>query len=202
MQAFSVASVSVILGLTASPCYAAVSDATARSITGSNDTRSITGSNDTRSITGSNGTRSLVVRDPARANGLFDSVAVGPIESIAIQGGRTQVAVLGQSYAAPAALAERFAPGDYVIVQAHEGVLGAIRGVDEPYLAGSSPVDLLGVITSVDPRRGTLAVNGVTVDYSAYLVSDPGFEPRANEFIHVSGIQPTTGGIIIATERR
>src|SRR4029077_3355372 len=135
-------------------------------------------------------------------NGLFDSVAVGPIESIATQGGRTQVIVLGQSYTAPAVLAERFAPGDYVVAQAHAGVLGAIIAIDEPYVAGSSLVDLLGVITSVDPRRGPLSVSGVTVGYSPSLVSAPGLEPRANEFIHVTGIQPTAGGTIIASDRR
>jgi hypothetical protein len=95
-------------------------------------------------------------------------------------------------------LADIVSPGDYVLAAGSSGVLSVIFDAAEMYIAGSTPVNLRGVVTSVDPARATLSVGGVTVDYSTYLVSDPSFEPRTNESIEVSGIQPVAGGTIIA----
>jgi hypothetical protein len=195
------------LGLITNSCLADDSSSTTRGISGGNDLRGISGGNDLRGISGGNDLRGISggndLRGISGGNDLrattFESIAIGPVDSVTGDGQGTTVSVLGQIYRGAVDLADLVSPGEYVFAAGNGGALGAILTGAELYVPGSTQVNVRGVIANVDPVHGTFSIGNVVVDYSSYLSSDPTFEPRANDSVEVSGIQPAVGGTIIAS---
>ena len=106
--------------------------------------------------------------------------------------------VLGQVYRTTAQTAGSVAVGDYVIAAGdNAGNLGVLYPLDASYVAGASPVSVVGLVSGADPAVGNLTIGGAVIDYSAYLATDPGYTPAADTILQARGTQPVPGGQII-----
>src|SRR5438045_6211575 len=142
------------LSFIANSCLAGDSDSTTRGISGGNDLRGISGGNDLRGISGGNDLRGISggndLRGISGGNDLrspatFDSIAIGPVESVTRDEQGTTVSVLGQTYRGAGDLADLVSPGEYVFAGGNGGALGAILIGAELYVPGSTQVNVRGV---------------------------------------------------------
>src|SRR5882672_10637396 len=129
----------------------------------------------------------------------FDSVAMGPVESVRLTEGLATVVVLGQSFHTDRAdIAQSVSTGDYVIVAAaQDGELLLMSGLDTAYVPGASRVGLVGHVRSRDTSRGAMTVGDLVVDYTALLAVDPAYSPSPGEIVEATGVQPLPGGTLI-----
>jgi hypothetical protein len=66
------------------------------------------------------------------------------------------------------------------------------------YVPGSTSVLLTGVLEAIDRTTGRAVVNGVAVDIVTLLAGDMN-APAVGSIVRVTGIQPSIGGVILAT---
>ena len=198
-----------LTGLLAASALADEGSGSVLSQTGSNG-RSQTGSNG-RSQTGSNG-RAITVADVLSQTGsngrsqtgsngraVVTSAAMGAIERVDSSGQSTIVVVLGQEFAVDATNAGVVAVGDYVLVATGDNESGTtLQKVDEAYIAGVSPVILVGVVDGIDVQTARLTIGGASVDYSSQLSLNPDLLPASGAVYETVGIQPAPGGAILA----
>jgi hypothetical protein len=130
---------------------------------------------------------------------IFETVAVGPIEQIVEGAGTPGVVVLGSFYAVDQTQQATLDIGTYVLAAATDamGLSSIVLPIDEPYVAGASPVWLRNVVASTDSASGTTVVGSATVDYSAQLSSDASFLPVVGTTVEIFGIQPVEGGSVL-----
>jgi hypothetical protein len=198
-------SLSVAFVFFTAPVFGGTSDdATVRGISGSNVLRGISGSNVVRGISGSNVLRGISGSNVLRGSGdvpnlaEYSSVAIGPVESISVDGPNTKVSILGQTFATTPGVASNVAVGDYVVAVGNNGALAGIYPTGQSYVVGVSPVALRGVVSSVDATRATMSVGSTSIDYSSILASRPEFQPQVDEVVEVDGMQPALGGSLLA----
>jgi hypothetical protein len=147
-----------------------------------------TGSNG-RGQTGSNG------RGQTGSNGrTVTSAAMGVVERVGGSGQSNTVVVLGQEYTLDAVTV---GVGDYVLITLDQTET-TLQKISQPYVAGVSPVLLVGLVSGVDSQTANLTVGGVSVDYTSQLTLDPGLSPTAGAIYATVGIQPSPGGAILA----
>ena len=128
----------------------------------------------------------------------FDSAAMGPVEQIQSGPDGSALTVLGQVYHTTGETAGSVQVGDYVIAAGDAaGNLGVLYPLNTSYVAGASPVSVVGVVSSADASVAAFTVGGVVVDYSAYLASDPTYEPSAGSLVQARGTQPAIGGQLL-----
>jgi hypothetical protein len=128
----------------------------------------------------------------------YSSIAVGPVESVLVDGTDAKIGVLGQTFATTPEVARSVAVGDYVVAIGNDGAPVGVFETGQPYLPGVSPVSLRGAVSSVDPSRGTMSVGALTIDYASYLVSDPQFQPQVDQVVEVDGVQPAASSSLLA----
>jgi hypothetical protein len=126
---------------------------------------------------------------------------MGPVESLGFARDGVVVRVAGQSFSVSDSEGGAFNLGDYVVAAANEtGAVEAIYHAGLPYVPGVTSVRVKGLVTAVDPAKGTLAVTDLIIDYTAQLSSDPTFAVNVGDTIEALGVQPTLGGsLVLAT---
>ena len=127
---------------------------------------------------------------------LFDSIALGPIETIALssQHHATTVTILGQSYGTNVSVG---AVGDYVLAAGVGGSLIMLATLAGDYVAGASPVFVRGAAREVDSSLAELTIGNLVVSYGDSLVADPSLSPQSGGLIEGFGIQPAFGGKLL-----
>ena len=149
-----------------------------------------TGSNG-RGQTGSNG------RGQTGSNGrTVTSAAMGVVDRLDASGQSVVVVVLGQNFAIDTN-GGGVNVGDYVLVTLDETGT-TLQKLEGTYVAGVSPVVLVGVVTGVDVQTAKLTIGGASVDYSSQLTLDPGLLPVPGAIYETVGIQPAPGGAVLA----
>ena len=129
---------------------------------------------------------------------LFDSIAMGPVESLAYSADVTELTVLGQTFRSRATLGG-ITVGDYVVVAGTTQELAVLSRINSPYVAGASPIAVRGSISEVDLSVAELAIGGLSLDYSRALTSSPDFRPNVGSVVQFVGLQPALGGVAILT---
>ena len=124
-------------------------------------------------------------------------LVLGPIESIDVD--TKMVVVLGQRIAAPSL--NGLAIGDTAAVFGRSRNDGAIlisaiqsRG---PYVAGANSVLLSGVVEKTDSMKGTVVVNGISIDLTP-MMAQGAFSPAVGSKLRIAGVQPLSLGVVIA----
>jgi hypothetical protein len=129
---------------------------------------------------------------------IFGAAAIGPIDAISKGANGTELTVLGQQFKAASGELSGYRVGQYVLAAAdRKGQLSVLLSLDDNYVPGSSTVWLKGSVTSVSPAIGKFAVGGVSLDYSAYLSTDPEFSVQVGDTVEAYGIQPQPGGSVL-----
>ncbi len=155
-----------------------------------------------RGQSGSNG-RAVTIADvfgQSGSNGrALRAGAMGTIERIDSSAQGSAIVVLGQQFPIGTEALSAIAIGDYVLVTLGQADSAAtLQKLETQYVAGVSPVALLGTVERVDTNTASFTVGGVAVDYSSQLTLDPSLAPATGGAYEVVGIQPTAGGIILA----
>ena len=122
---------------------------------------------------------------------------IGPVE--AYNPKNHSARVLGQTVILQHAA--EIAVGDTVSVVGTTGVDGVISATvvkdQGVYVPGSTTVFLSGRIQKVNKSVGTATVNGVTVDFTALLMTDS-VAPAVGSEVQIGGTQPALGGVVLA----
>ncbi len=126
------------------------------------------------------------------------SGALGLVEMLGSSGETTVVVVLGQKFVVGSSAASDVGPGDYVLVTLDTADALTLQKLAEPYVAGVSPVALMGIVDAVDTRTASLVMGGVSVDYSSELALNPGLLPTSGAVFEAVGTQPVPGGVVLA----
>jgi hypothetical protein len=155
-----------------------------------------------RGQSGSNG-RAITVADVlgqsgSNGRGALKSAAMGIIERAGLSGQANVVVVLGQEYPVDGSTAAAVTLGDYVLVTVDVADGTTLQKIEEPYVAGVSPVALMGVVAQVDARTASLIIGGASVDYSSQLTVNPGLLPAPGAVFETVGTQPVPGGVVLA----
>jgi hypothetical protein len=124
--------------------------------------------------------------------------ALGIVEEVTSKNGVSNLVVLGQPFAVSNDVAQQVGLGDYVLVAGLVDGSATLQKVLEPYVAGVSPVALMGSVSSVDVRNAELTIGNAVVDYSSQLALDPALVPEAGLAYETVGIQPALGGLVLA----
>jgi hypothetical protein len=138
--------------------------------------------------------------------------AFGPVESIVLPKssltvlgqtfvvtGATQVAVAGKRV--PASMALRTLPRDHLIYvegrdMGDRTVAISIVVTKTPYVQGATTVYALGAVKRVSPEYGFIEVGTLRIDTSS-LAPSLSAGLQSGSMVLVSGIQPTTGGLLV-----
>ena len=149
---------------------------------------------------------SIVIGTLASVAGLMSAYAgsgrelifSAPIEQV--DRGADTVTVLGQSFHAEAG---QLNVGEIVNVYgvlAKDGSItdAVVQGTDA-FGANGDPIFLKGVVTDTDAALGHATVDGMTVDYTGELANADFANPSVGDVIAVSGLQPATKGVLVAT---
>jgi hypothetical protein len=134
----------------------------------------------------------------SNGRGALKSAAMGIIEKVGLSGQTNVVVVLGQVFPVDASSAAVVTLGDYVLVTVDTADATVLQKIGEPYVAGVSPVALMGVVAKVDARTASLVVGGASVDYSSQLTLNPGLLPAPGGVFEAVGTQPVPGGVVLA----
>jgi hypothetical protein len=122
----------------------------------------------------------------------------GPIQKI--DRGTDTVTVLGQRLNAQTTL---LSIGEIVrvfgVLQKDGSIGDALVEGTKSFGANGDPVFLKGVVTNADPQLGRVEVDGLTVDYTSQLGNSQFSIPAIGDVIAVSGLQPTTKGVLVAS---
>jgi hypothetical protein len=129
---------------------------------------------------------------------MLKSGAMGVVERLTLSGQTNLVVVLGQEFALDSSTASDIRVGDYVLVTVDAADAITLQNLAEPYVAGVSPVGLMGVVAEVSARTASLVVGGVSVDYSSQLTLNPGLQPAPGAVFEAVGTQPVPGGAVLA----
>jgi hypothetical protein len=106
---------------------------------------------------------------------------------------------LGQEFTVDGSTIAGIGVGDYVLATVYAGASAAtLQKLAGPYVAGVSPVGLMGVVSNVDTGTATLRIGGTIIDYSSQLTSDPSLVPASGGLYQTVGIQPALGGVVLA----
>ena len=120
------------------------------------------------------------------------------VEQLATSGPTNVVVVLGQEFALNGSAVGEIRVGDYVLVTVDTADVTTLQNLTERYIAGVSPVALMGVVAQVNTGTARLVVGGVSVDYSSQLTLNPGLLPTPGAVFEAVGTQPQPGGEILA----
>jgi hypothetical protein len=129
---------------------------------------------------------------------VLKSGAMGVVEQLTPSGQTSVVVVLGQEFALNNSTAGAISVGDYVLVTVDAADATTLQNLAEPYVAGVSPVGVMGVVAEVNARTASLVVGGASVDYSSQLVLNPGLLPAPGAVFEAVGTQPVPGGVVLA----
>lgn len=122
----------------------------------------------------------------------------GPIESV--KSSTNSIVVLGHQFAVRNAASYQLGH----IVNVFGAVLsnGATKAAmiqnTMRYSTGADQVSVTGVVTAVDRLSGHAIIDGARVDYTALLANGRFSQPIVGELVHVLGIQPRAGGVVLA----
>jgi len=150
---------------------------------------------------GSNG-RAITVAEVFGQSGsigrsAIESAALGVVERLVVSGESAVVTVLGIDFLVSLPLAAGIRVSDYVVIALdQEGVI--LQKIPESYAPGTSPVALIGSVSSVNEGNASFRVGQATIDYSSELSLTPRLSVSLGEVIQVVGIQPLAGGVILA----
>jgi hypothetical protein len=140
------------------------------------------------------------------------SAALGPVEGFSPAS--STIYVLGQPFKVDAATKiavdgrpipliqglRRLTAGQLVYIEGSkaEALVSATRieVVARPYVAGSSSVSVLGLITAISAREGTITLSGLVVDTTTIAPELSGVLSLGDTVL-VSGIQPASGGVLV-----
>lgn len=132
------------------------------------------------------------------------TVVVGPVERVANQA--TTFSVLGQNFALPAkaAKANGLVVGAYVVVSGDRDSGGAliassVKVLPDSYVAGSSPVYLLGTVDRYSALAGLVQVGDLKILVSQALSVDSNRSFVKGEAIEIVGTQAVLKGAVWAT---
>jgi len=126
-------------------------------------------------------------------NRIFDSAAMGPIESLEVIDDGYRLTVLGQTFLTNV-MSETVSEGDYVLAAGSDGSLDILMPIGMAYVAGASPVLIRGTVDTVKSSTASLTIGELSINYSAQLSVDGEFLPESGEAIEFKGIQPLPGG--------
>ena len=126
------------------------------------------------------------------------SGALGLVELLSSDGEGSSVVVLGQKFTLDSAAASQISVGDYVVVTVDTADTVTLQKVAESYVAGVSPVALMGIVDQVNVGTASLVVGGVSIDYSSQLALNPSLVPASGALFAVVGTQPVPSGVVLA----
>jgi hypothetical protein len=106
--------------------------------------------------------------------------------------------IAGQRFNLSADDAAALAVGDYVVAAALTSESAAVvYPVGVLYQPGVSAVRVKGSIESVDLSKGSLAVGGLSIDYTAHLAAGLMSPPVAGDVVEAVGVRPAAGGVLL-----
>ena len=106
--------------------------------------------------------------------------------------------VAGQTFSVTVTDISSLQIGSYVVVGTGlDGAPTTVAALPQAYVPGASVVRIKGLVRSVSSESAVAWVEGVALDYSAALASDPRISLRAGSMIEFSGIQPAPGGLVL-----
>jgi len=87
-----------------------------------------------------------------------------------------------------------------VLLQIDDGKSQRLLLVDayDTYVPGAMRVLVSGRVDEVDASLARIRIEGLWIDYSALLASAPQLKFSNGEIVSLSGIQPSSGGVLIA----
>jgi len=124
---------------------------------------------------------------------IFESAAMGPVESLEIINEGYRLTILGQTFITNLTSIP-VAEGDYVLAAGSGESLDLLMPIAMPYVAGASPVLIRGTVSSIMALTAELTVGALVIDYSAHLSIDASFSPEVGEAVEFMGVQPLPGG--------
>src|SRR5262245_23399795 len=136
-----------------------------RGYTGSGVVQGYTGSGVEQGYTGSGVVQGSRRRANAECSAFGDGFAVaamGRVDSIARNGDKVTLAILGQVFEMPSAAATDFAVGDFAVAGTDPSNGATAYHVGSVYVAGLSKVRLKAPVTAVDVSVGTASVGAAT----------------------------------------
>ena len=124
---------------------------------------------------------------------IFDSAAMGPVDSLEVIDEGYLLTIVGQTFISKSASIP-VTEGDYVLAAGSDGSLDILMPIGMTYVAGASPVLVIGTVSDVWPSIAELSIGDLAIDYSAHLSTDATFSPAAGELVEFMGVQPLPGG--------
>ena len=122
---------------------------------------------------------------------------VGPVDAVNARAGI--VTVLGQkvAYSGAATLAPGDAAAVYGFAQPNGSFVATSIADEGQYVPGATVIYLSGKVTKSDSAVGRVVVGGLTVDLTGAMSTDIA-TPSVGAELHVTGTQPTFGGLVVA----
>ena len=127
---------------------------------------------------------------------IFESAAMGPVESLEVIDEGYRLTILGQTFVSNLTSIP-VAEGDYVLAAGSGESLNLLMPIGMSYVAGASPVLVRGAVSSINSSTAELTVGDLAIDYSAHLSTDARFSPEVGEAVEFMGVQPLLGGSAI-----
>jgi len=127
---------------------------------------------------------------------IFESAAMGPVESLEVIDEGYRLTILGQTFVSNLTFIP-VAEGDYVLAAGSGESLNLLMPIGMSYVAGASPVLVRGAVSSINSSTAELTVGDLAIDYSAHLSTDARFSPEVGEAVEFMGVQPLLGGSAI-----
>ena len=124
---------------------------------------------------------------------IFESAAMGPVESLEIIHEGYRLTILGQTFITNSTSIP-VAEGDYVLAAGSGESLDLLMPIGMPYVAGASQVLVRGTVNSIKSFTAELTVGDLAIDYSAHLSIDASFSPKVGAVVEFMGVQPLPGG--------
>ncbi len=127
---------------------------------------------------------------------IFESAAMGPVESLEVIDEGYRLTILGQTFVSNLTSIP-VAEGDYVLAAGSGESLNLLMPIGMSYVAGASPILVRGAVSSINSSTAELTVGDLAIDYSAHLSTDARFSPEVGEAVEFMGVQPLLGGSAI-----
>jgi hypothetical protein len=139
------------------------------------------------------------LRSPSSGgNAIYESAAIGPVETVSFVGALAKITVLGQTYTSDSDTIADIALGDYVVIAGgRDRVASIVYRVGSTYVPGVSRVTVRGAVGAVDTAHATATVGNVVVDYVSHLANAPDYVPETGAVLEATGTQPQPGGAIL-----
>ncbi|MGB5411060.1 MAG: hypothetical protein WBN09_06000, partial [Woeseiaceae bacterium] len=147
---------------------------------------------------GISGTGALGISGTGALDVSDHSVLIGPVELIDAENG--VFVSMGQFVLASSVDLATLSVGDYVAVEGSVVSSGwlyadSLEVSSQPYAAGSDPVFVTGIPSSIDIDLGIARIGNLDVDYTPAL---SGFNHPQGNILAFGGIQPISKGLVIS----